>query len=158
VRADAQLAQSLHEGVAQRLAGVAAALGAAREVTPEVRERCAEELSAAIGELRGVMEEAAARGPGPESELESLIRAFVVEGIRNAQKHADPHVIAFSGQLADDRIHVEVVNDGVSGSLEAEGTHLGLELIGLEATRHGGSVTSEPVEPGRWRTALTLPR
>lgn len=158
MRADVQLAHALHEGVAQRLAGVTAALEASHEITPEIRERCVQELRAAIGELRAVIEEAAAQAPGADSELESLIRSFVVEGIRNAQKHADPDVIEVSGRLAEDRIHVEVVNDGVSAAYQGNGTQLGLELIGVDATRYGGSVTAEPVEPDGWRLALTLPR
>jgi signal transduction histidine kinase len=157
VEPDSRLAQALHEGVAQRLAGVAAALGAAQELTPEARDRCVEELRLAIRELRAVIE-GAAGAAGSQDEVEGLICDFVAEGIRNALKHAEPNVIAFSGYLADDRIRVEVVNDGVSDQPPGDGTHVGLELIGGEAIRRGGSVAAEPVEPDSWCTTLTLPR
>lgn len=156
--ADTRLAHALHDGVAQRLAGVAAALQSAGELSASDRARCAAELSAAIAELRELIEQGAGGPEDPAGDLERLIRDFVVEGIRNAEKHAHPRAIAFSGYMTGDRIHVEVLNDGVPPSTSAEGTHLGLRLIGDEAARQGGTVAAEPLGPDGWCTTLTIPR
>ncbi|HEX8052979.1 MAG TPA: histidine kinase [Thermoleophilaceae bacterium] len=155
---DTRLARALHDGVAQRLAGVAAALGSARDLSASDRARCAAELSAAITELRELIEQGAGGPDAPAGGLERLISDFVVEGIRNAEKHAHPHLIAFSGYVAKDRIHVEVLNDGVLPATSAEGTHVGLRLIGDEAARQGGTVAAEPLGPDGWSTRLTIPR
>ncbi|HEX8742859.1 MAG TPA: hypothetical protein VF712_06980 [Thermoleophilaceae bacterium] len=156
---DTRLAQALHEGVAQRLTGVAAALRSVAELADEDRARCSKELDAAIAELRAIMEDrAAAAGGGGASELEQLIRDFVVEGIRNAEKHSHPRVIAFSGSVSPDRIQVEVLNDGVEPSGGGNGTHLGLWMLGETAARLGGSIDAHRLGGDGWRTALTIPR
>lgn len=154
---DARIAHVLHEGVAQRMTGVAAALRSADRLAPADRDRCVEELDAAIAELRTIIEEGAGADEHPAVELERLVHDFVVEGIRNAEKHGRPRVIAFTGHLLCNGLHLELLNDGVSPDGGA-GTGVGLRLIREEALRHGGSVVAEPVGPDGWRTALTLPR
>lgn len=148
----------LHEGVAQRMTGVAAALRSADRLAPGDRDRCLDELDAAIAELRTIIEEGAGVDAGPAVELERLIHDFVVEGIRNAEKHGRPRVIAFTGHLLCNGLHLELLNDGVSPDGGTHGTRVGLRLIREEALKHGGSVVAEPVGPDGWRTALTLPR
>jgi signal transduction histidine kinase len=46
------LAREVHERVMQRLFGVSLVLGAEAALTPEERRRCAEEIKAAVGDLR----------------------------------------------------------------------------------------------------------
>jgi signal transduction histidine kinase len=154
---DASLAQALHEGVAQRLTGVAAALSSVADLTPADRHRCAKELDAAIAELRTVMQQGAANG-ADAPELEHLIRDFVVEGVRNAEKHASPRMIAVMGSISADRIQLEVLNDGVEQVQNGNGTHLGLRLIGAAAARRGGRLDTHRLGDHGWRTSLTVPR
>ncbi len=153
---DERLRPALHDGVAQRMAGIAAALSANGPIAPATRRRCIRELNAAIGELRDILIEDEAGASATAANAELLVRDFVVEAIRNARKHAHPSVIAVSGYVSADRIHVEVLNDGVNSGQNGNGTHAGLQMLETQARRQGGRVNSHPIGPDGWVTELTL--
>jgi signal transduction histidine kinase len=72
------LAREIHERVMQRLFGVSLVIGSGHELTAAERERCTEEIRAALGDLRSALSRPLAPQPAAESgatlreELERL--------------------------------------------------------------------------------------
>ena len=69
-----ELARELHDSVVQRLFGVSLALGSGKPLDAEMRERCAEEINAGLGELRTALQRPLGRpvaadghDPGPRA-------------------------------------------------------------------------------------------
>ncbi|MDP8967842.1 MAG: GAF domain-containing protein, partial [Actinomycetota bacterium] len=58
-------ARGIHEGVVQRLFGVSLALSAEQPLTAEARARCAQEVGAALGELRSALQRPLGRSSAP---------------------------------------------------------------------------------------------
>jgi signal transduction histidine kinase len=73
------LARELHDSVIQRLFGITALLRSGEELSPEVRERCAEEAERAMHELRDVIERPLAP---PDLDDSALTFAQELERIR----------------------------------------------------------------------------
>ena len=138
------LARDLHEQVVQRLFGVSLALSGEGALAPEIRDRCREELQAAMSELRAAIQRPLARGSratvttfreeverlrtrlpsivvtlaGDGSEvptsLEPLTQSVLREAVRNARKHAQPASIEVRLETSDGALVMDVINDGVT--------------------------------------------
>jgi signal transduction histidine kinase len=139
-----RLAREVHEQVMQRLFGVSMVLGSAEELTDAERRRCAEELQAALSELRDALSRPLAPagpsgatlrgeldrlgdrykdiplsvtwndGASLPSDFEPLAASALAEALRNAEKHAAPSRIDIAVAEADGAFSLEVRNDGVA--------------------------------------------
>ena len=63
LQARIDLAREIHEGVVQRLFGISLALGAEHGLSDEARRRCADEMQAALADLRDALERPLAPAP-----------------------------------------------------------------------------------------------
>jgi signal transduction histidine kinase len=179
------LAREVHEGVIQRLFGVSMAFSTDAELSPEARRRIADELNAALQDLRRALQRPLGRPPRPTqttlldeverlsrehpdlglvlvhsaevpADLEPLAQSVLIEAVRNARKHAEPTRVGVSLERVDGAWVMEVVNDGMRDSVRPT-TGMGLRLAALEAIQAGGIVEFGEHEPGCWRVRLAVP-
>lgn len=180
-------AREIHDRVIQRLFGVSLALGADGSLSAPARERCRDELHAALTELRSALrrplalerpdgdgslredlERAAAREhhpvrvdwqPGLEipRSLDRLARAVLAEALRNATRHARPDAITAAVGLEAGELVLTVRNDGVVPRRAQPGPGIGLRLVALEAIARGGRVDAGPVKPAGWEVRFAVP-
>lgn len=81
---------------------------------------------------------------------------IVQEGLTNAMRHArDARMIAVRIVHADDRVTVEIENDGVSGRSGTSG--FGIRGLQERAAHIGGALSSAPAGSGRWMLRAELP-
>jgi signal transduction histidine kinase len=179
-------ARTIHEGVVQRLFGVSLALSAEQPLTAEARARCAQEVGAALGELRSALQRPLGRSAAPTdttlaaeldrlrgehpdlgltvegpladvpAELEALSQSVLTEAVRNARKHADPRRLVVRTHTNDGTLVLEIENDGVPHKRHAS-TGVGLRLAALEALQAGGLVEFGERTPGTWQVRLVVP-
>ncbi len=179
-------ARVIHEGVVQRLFGVSLALSSEQPLTAEARARCAQEVGAALGELRSALQRPLGRSSAPTDttlaaeldrlraehpdlgltvegpladlppELEALSQSVLTEAVRNARKHADPRRLVVRTLVHDDTLVLEIENDGVPPERHAS-TGVGLRLAALEALQAGGLVEFGERGPGTWQVRLVVP-
>lgn len=179
-------ARDLHEAVVQRLFGVSLALSGQGALSHADRERCAEEVVAALSELRAALQRPLARSSPPTtrtvqeevrrlarahdldvglaegedvivaSELQPVAQSVLREAVRNAAKHAEPTVVEVRLRVAEGAFVLEVANDGVTAR-RGRRAGMGLRLAALEALEHGGIVEFGPEGADRWRVRLTVP-
>ncbi|HWD86330.1 MAG TPA: GAF domain-containing protein [Solirubrobacteraceae bacterium] len=180
------LAREIHERVLQRLFGVSLALGAEPgQDDAGQRQRCRDELQAAITDLRRALERPLA--PTPEEtgttlaealdrlsaeasgrlqvvwqdgltippELETAAQSFLAEALRNVTKHAEATFIGVEVSADEDTISLLVRNDGVRPG--GRGAGMGLRLAAFEAIQQGGTVEFGDQPDGEWRARLVLP-
>lgn len=168
------LAREIHERVMQRLFGVSLVLSAQTELTAEMRERCRDEMSEAIADLRSALErplapvayetgttlraevERHARESGLPFELrwadgvtvprklEGVAQSVLNEAVRNVRKHANPTSVAVTVERDDDTFVLEVRNDGITRARVAAAGGMGLRLAAFEALQHNGFVEFGP--------------
>jgi signal transduction histidine kinase len=178
------LARRLHDTIAQRLTGLSYFLGEDGPAPEGAVERCRDEIHAAIGELRDVLESVGRTEPIGADELNAecealldgcpgvelawewsdaidprdhpLIESFLVEALRNVRKHARPLRVVVEAEPVDDAIVVNVVNDGVS-TRRRIGTGMGSRLLALEAAAQGALADSAADGLGQWRQRLIVP-
>ena len=179
-------ARTIHENVVQRLFGVSLVLSSEQPLSGEARARCAQEVGAALGELRSMLQRPLGRSSaptdttlaaeldrlrgehpdlgitleGPLAEvppaLEALSQSVLTEAVRNARKHADPRRLVVRTRTGDDTLVLEIENDGVRGKRLAT-TGVGLRLAALEALQAGGLVEFGERSPGTWQVRLVVP-
>jgi signal transduction histidine kinase len=179
-------ARTIHEGVVQRLFGVSLALSSEQPLTAEARARCAQEVGAALGELRSALQRPLGRSSAPTdttlaaeldrlraehpdlgitvegpladvpAALEALSQSVLTEAVRNARKHADPRRLVVRTRAHDDTLVLEIENDGVPRERHAS-TGVGLRLAALEALQAGGLVEFGERAPGTWQVRLVVP-
>lgn len=182
-----QLAREVHDRVMQRLFGVSLVLGSDIELGRAERTRAAEELQAAVADLRSVLArslDAPEPGTGTSlrdeltrlgrhyqhpievqwadgvevpDEIEYLAQSVLAEALRNAEKHARPGRVQVSVAAPDGAFTLEVANDGADGARRAGGAGMGLRLAALDALARGGVVEFGPPAPGHWRVRLLVP-
>ncbi len=182
------LAREVHDRVMQRLFGVSLVLGSDTDLGPAERSRAADELQAAVADLRTVL----ARSPdSPGSEpdttlraeldrlaahydhrievdwddglrvpghLEGLAQSVLAEALRNAHRHARPDWIKVSVDAPGEAFALEVANDGAGASTHRRGAGMGLRLAALDALARGGVLEFGRAEEGLWRVRLVVPR
>jgi signal transduction histidine kinase len=181
------LAREIHDRVIQRLFGVSLVLGVEGGLSASSRERCRDELHAALTELRSALRRplaleparidgslrddlnrAAARAEHPVAveweegltiprPLDRLARAVLAEALRNATKHARPETIVAHVGRAGDELVLTVRNDGVVPRRARPGPGIGLRLVALEAIARGGRVDAGPVKPRGWEVRFAVP-
>ncbi len=180
------LAREIHEGVVQRLFGVSLVLSGEERLDRETQRRCAEEVHAALGELRAALQRPLGRsspptavafleeldrlrGLHPEREivldgdprqvpaqLEALSQSILVEAVRNAVKHADASRIEVRLAGGQDAFTLDIRNEGANGAAAAR-SGIGLRLATLEALQHGGVLEFGECDPGVWQVRLVAP-
>ncbi len=153
------LARDIHERVVQRIFGVSMALSPQGPLEDGARERCADELQIALGDLRAALQRPLGRtpratgttlaaelkrlsgqrldgdlqvdGPVPDvpPSLEPLVQSVLAEAVRNARKHARAHSLVVRVRRADGLLVLEVENDGVGKSRRR---HAGPPGMGLQ--------------------------
>ncbi|WP_205695865.1 sensor histidine kinase [Conexibacter sp. SYSU D00693] len=182
------LARDVHDHVIQRLFGVSLALAAGGEDLPAAeRVRCAEEVQAALTELRAALARPLGRGVRPVSGtlaeeldrlhgahpgvavevtgdasavppgLEALAQTVLAEAVSNALKHASPTVLRVSAGRRDDAFVLEVANDGVRDADRSAPPGMGLRLAAFSALEVGGLVEFGPRPDGWWQVRLVAP-
>ena len=179
-------ARGIHEGVVQRLFGVSLVLSAEQPLTAEARARCAQEVGAALGELRSALQRPLGRSAAPTQttlraelhrlraehpdlglivegaivdvpqSLEPLAQSVLTEAVRNARKHAHAKRLVVRTRTDDDTLVLEIENDGVPDERPAS-TGVGLRLAALEALQSGGLVEFGERVPGTWVVRLVVP-
>jgi signal transduction histidine kinase len=179
-------ARGIHENVVQRLFGVSLVLSAEQALSPEARARCAQEVGAALGELRSALQRPLGRSSTPTGttlraeldrlraehadlglivegpvielpeSLEPLVQSVLTEAVRNARKHADARRLVVRTHTYDDTLVLEIENDGVPRERTAS-TGVGLRLAALEALQSGGLVEFGERAPGTWVVRLVVP-
>lgn len=152
------IAREVHDRVMQRLFGVSLVLGSDIELGRAERTRAAEELQAAVADLRTVLarspdsptpgtgsdlreelarlgrhyqhpiEVAWEQGIEVPEELEPLAQSVLAEALRNADKHAEPARVSVSVAAPDGAFVLEVVNDGADGDAAAARRGAGMGL------------------------------
>jgi signal transduction histidine kinase len=178
------LARDLHERVVQRLFGVSMALSPSGALEDVARERCADELQIALGDLRSALQQPLGRapkatgttlaaelarlaeqrldfelhvdGPVPDvpSALEPLVQSVLAEAVR---KHARARALVVRVRRAEGLLVVEVENDGVGEQQPAGPPGVGLRIAALEALQAGGLLEFGEREPGMWQVRLAVP-
>ncbi len=181
------LARELHEGVVQRLFGVSMALSPPGALEDPARERCADELQIALGDLRAALQRPLGRtprethttaaaelarlaeqsqgvdleveGPVPEipAALEPLVQSVLAEAVRNVRKHARARSVIVRVRRSDGVLVVEVENDGVGERRPVGPPGMGLRIAALEALHAGGVLEFGERAPGRWQVRLAVP-
>ena len=179
------LAREIHDGVIQRLFGVSMAFSGDQELSADARARIGEELNGALQDLRRALGRPLGRTSRPTQttlveevgrladehpeigialadhdevpeQLEPLAQSVLIEGIRNARKHADPSHVDVSLEHFDGAFVMEICNDGVHGR-PRPASGMGLRLAALEAIQAGGIIEFGEREPGIWRVRLAVP-
>jgi signal transduction histidine kinase len=179
-------ARGIHEGVVQRLFGVSLVLSSEQPLTPEARARCAQEVGAALSELRSALQRPLGRSAAPTGttlkdeldrlraehadlglivegsvidlppSLEALAQSVLTEAVRNARKHADARRLVVRTRTSEGNLVLEIENDGVPAERSAS-TGVGLRLSALEALQSGGLVEFGERAPGTWVVRLVVP-
>jgi signal transduction histidine kinase len=179
-------ARGIHDNVVQRLFGVSLVLSAEQQLTPEARARCAQEVGAALGELRSALQRPLGRSSAETGttlkaeldrlrtehldlglivegaivdiprSLEPLAQSVLTEAVRNARKHADARRLVVRTRDSEGTLVLEIENDGVPAERTAS-TGVGLRLAALEALQSGGLVEFGERVPGTWVVRLVVP-
>jgi signal transduction histidine kinase len=186
LQARIDLARELHERVVQRLFGISLALGSEQGLSDEGRRRCADELDAALADLRDALERPLAPAAIDSTdtlrgELDRLARhpaepPLELEWDEGVTVPAELESLAQSvlaEALRNARKHarptaVRVRVARADGTFELEvrndgavagsrGTGLGLRLAATEALQLGGFVEFGPDPGGRWHVRLVVP-
>ncbi|HEY8467384.1 MAG TPA: GAF domain-containing protein [Solirubrobacterales bacterium] len=179
------LAREIHDQVIQRLFGLSLVLGAEGPLSDEDRKRAHAEVRSVLAELRGSLERQLAppehetkttlrrmlerleehdprvrvdwqEGVRVPARLEALLQSVLAEAMRNADKHANASEINVVLTHRDGALTLQIVNDGVHGTRQAEGG-LGLKLAGIEALQREGVLEYGPYDDGRWRVRIVCP-
>lgn len=181
------LARDLHERVVQRLFGVSMALSPAGPLEDAARERCAEELQIALGDLREALRQPLGAAPKPTqttlaaelerlqaqlsepelqievpmaevpSALEPLVQSVFAEAVRNVRKHAQARSINVRVRRADGLLELEVENDGVDPQRRLGPPGVGLRIAAMEAAQAGGLLEFGEPRSGAWQVRLVVP-
>jgi len=180
------LAREVHERVVQRLFGASLALSGDQPFDEETRRRCAEEVQAALADLRTAMQRPLGRSAAatqttlaeevvrlahahPElgivvddgpivapPSLEPLAQSVLAEAIRNVAKHTHATRVGVHTEMSDGTFVLEVINDGVPATVSGP-AGMGLRLAGFEALQAGGLLEFGARGGDRWQIRLVLP-
>lgn len=179
------LARDLHDSVVQRLFGVSLALGSGTPLDAEMRQRCAEEINAGLGELRTALQRPLGRPSRPTGttlaeelerlqrshpdlrlevegevaavpvEIEPLAQSVLAEALRNARKHADGARVVVRVRRGEQTLVLDVENDAAEVT-PVPSAGVGLRLAALEALGLGGIVEFGRQPSGTWLVRLVV--
>ena len=180
------LAREIHERVVQRLFGVSLALGSEHALDEEARRRCADEMRAALSDLRDALSGSLAppsadTGATLREELDRLGRHYkdlpleldwppgvdvppeveplAQSVLAEALRNAHKHA-------SPSCVRVRVARGDGTFALEVRndgareetrGTGMGLRLAAIEALQRGGFVEFGPEDGAEWRVRLVVP-
>ncbi len=186
LQARIDLAREIHDRVVQRLFGVSLVLGSEHGLSEEARRRCADEMQAALADLR----EALARPLAPAStatgatlrdELARLGRHYkdlplevdwdegveVPEEVEPLAQSVLAEALRNAHKHADPTsVRVHLGRSDGTFLLEvrndgirpgSRGTGMGLRLAAVEALQRGAIVEFGPEAKGAWRVRLVVP-
>jgi len=181
-----EMARNIHDGVIQRLFGLSLALAGDQPLDENIRTRAVTELQTALADLRialvrplgqplpsstvtlcDELERLTGAHPGlgitfdraatdVPAQLEPLAQAVLVEGVRNAQRHARPSYLHVATSLDAGTFTMEMVNDGAREAAAA-GTGMGLRVAAFAALQAGGLLEFGRIPENRWRVRLIAP-
>ncbi len=157
-----ELAREVHERVTQRLFGVSMALGSDRDLAADDRERCSEEIEAALAELREALIGSGDSPIGPEegtlrAELDRLGRQYKRLPLRVSWE-ADAHVPDGLEPLA-----ISVLNEALrNAEKHADPTEVAISVeaaddaFALEIRNDGLPPKGEPDGEGQGRAGSRM--
>ena len=180
------LAREIHDRVVQRLFGVSLVLGSERGLSEEARQRCADEMQAALADLRDAISRPLApptldTGATLHEELARLDRHYKdlpleldwEEGVEvpEAVEPLAQSVLAEALRNAHKHARPKCVNvrvGQIDGTFVLEvrndgarkgtrGTGMGLRLAAVEALQRGALVEFGPEGGSEWRVRLVVP-
>jgi signal transduction histidine kinase len=180
------LGREIHERVVQRLFGVSLALGTEHELSEAARRRCADEMRAALMDLRDALSRSLAppsvdTGVTLREELDRLGRHYKdlplelewKEGVEVPPEVEPLAQSVLAEALRNAHKHASPSGVGVrvaraEGTFELEvrndgarpgsrGTGMGLRLAAIEALQRGGVVEFGPEDGADWRVRLVVP-
>lgn len=181
------LAREIHEGVVQRLFGVSLVLSGEEQLDRESQQRCAEEVHAALGELRAALQRPLGRSSPPTAvtffeeldrlrglhpdlaivlegepqevpvQLEALAQSILVEAVRNALKHADAKRVEVRLGFTEEAFTLDIRNDCEAQQGGGNRGGIGLRLATLEALQHGAMLEYGECKQGVWQVRLVAP-
>lgn len=184
-----ELIRDIHDRVVQRLFGLGLALGSEGDLSPVEQQRCGEEVTAVLAQLREALaapvapRERVQDRPAREvaewyaqspkvtlsweggleipPRMDSLVQSALIEGMRNAGRHAEGGEVEIRVFTQDDAIAVEVVNETGPEPEENNGSSrgggIGLRLLTLEALQHDALIEFGPTGDEHWRLRLLAP-
>jgi len=185
LQARIDLAREIHERVVQRLFGVSLVLGLEGTLSEEVRRRCADEMQAALHDLRDALakplsltsidtgatlrEELARLGRHYKDlplelsweegvEVPADVEALAQSVLAEALRNADKHARPSSVRVHVGRADGTFVLEVRNDGARAgtRGTGMGLRLAAVEALQRGALVEFGP-EGSAWRVRLVVP-
>jgi signal transduction histidine kinase len=180
------LAREIHERVVQRLFGVSLVLGSEHGLSEEARRRCADEMQAALKDLRDALGRPLApptldTGAKLRDELARLGRHYKdlplelawEEGVEvpaeieplaqsvlaEALRNADKHAVPTSVRVSVGQTDGTFVLEVRNDGAQSgtRGTGMGLRLAAVEALGRGALVEFGPEKFGEWRVRLVVP-
>ncbi|MHB1809707.1 MAG: sensor histidine kinase [Solirubrobacteraceae bacterium] len=181
------LAREIHEGVIQRIFGVSLALAGDEPLDSDAQRRCAQEVQAALSDLRALLQRPLGHSSPPTGvtfaeELARLQRAH--PELRIELCRGDPGAVPSNLQALSQSVLIEAVRnagkhaaasaidvtldqeDGAltleirnDGALSRDGAKagIGLRLATLETLQHGGVLEFGECEPGIWQVRMVAP-
>lgn len=181
-----EMARSIHDGVIQRLFGLSLALDGEQPLDADIRARTVTELQTALADLRRALVRPLGQPLPPTTltlgdelarlaschprlgisfdaaridvphQLEPLAQAVLIEGVRNAQRHAVPTYLEVATSLDAGSFKLELINDGARDASTA-GTGMGLRVAAFAALQAGGLLEFGRLPDDRWRVRLIAP-
>ncbi len=180
------LAREVHEGVVQRLFGVSLALSGDQPFDEQTRRICAEEVQAALGDLRAAMQRPLGRSAAATSttlaeEVQRLRHEYPDLGISlegDAVLVAPPSLEPLAQSVLAEAIrnahkHAHATRVGVRSEMRdgtfvlevtndgvrdgGEAAGMGLRLAGFEALQAGGLLEFGARDSDRWQLRLVVP-
>jgi signal transduction histidine kinase len=131
------------------------------DVGPELSPQPSlQDLEALFGRMRdaGLNVEWRTRGSAAISPgVELTVYRVVQEALTNALKHARPTRVAVELTYADDRLDVDIWNDGVDDATRGSGTGHGLIGMCERVSLYGGSLEAAREAVGAFRVLASIP-
>jgi signal transduction histidine kinase len=81
----------------------------------------------------------------------------VQEALTNALKHARPAQVDVAFRYEDDRLDIDVWNDGVRDHPESNGAGHGLIGMRERVSLYGGTLDAQPEDDGAFRVLASIP-
>ena len=181
------LAREVHEGVVQRLFGISMVLDGSGDLPAEVRARCAEEIQAALGELRDAIQRPLGResratattfdaellrltqsnldlnltfSDGVAASVPTQVEPLAQSVLAEAVRNVRKHARPTSVEVRTAQLDGAFVLEVVNDGVDVKHPHtpgMGLRLAAFEALQSGGIVEFGPLGEDRWQVRLVVP-
>jgi signal transduction histidine kinase len=180
------IAREIHDGVIQRLFGMSLALGAEAPLSPEAQARCADELHAALADLREALQRPLSRPSRPTAaslveELERLsaehpdltvelsddsatqlpeeLEPLAQSVLAEAVRNAHKHASPAAVTVRVSRSEDAFALEVVNDGVRGRSrtTGMGLRLAAFEALQHGGVLEFGERGEDSWQVKLVVP-